>query len=1107
MPQVLSYADAVRLLGGQRSRFVETFDRLTGGVLLAASVPLPALLGIFDAKAEFVRLGHDLVRSASERRSGLSRYGRTQRLEAAHAVLAVTAYFEVLARAELPFAFADLAVDAGEQLTFAGAYAPDPRMLTDALFGTVAPVPGPHLPYPRYRAALVDFYGTLGLRLGNFVRGLAAWERLDRAGQRAFAALLDSAPERAADRHRDLLTQFAAEFPEVRFWLGLHEHEATRGELRSLAAGLVELRAALDAISTGRAPDERRAALARAYATELDQPIVASGEVPAGLRVPTLGAAYVPPLCRIVALAPADRPSDEAWWDRQPLRDDLWQSLLVHLTSPGATVAPLLVLGQPGSGKSLLTRILAAQLPAADFMVVRVTLRHVYAAADLQEQIEQAVRYDTGERVDWPALSRSAGDALPVVLLDGFDELLQATGVAQTDYLRRVAAFQRREADQGRPVAVLVTSRTSVADRAQPPAGTVAVRLEPFDDARVAAWVDTWNMVNAGPFAALGVQRLDPATVLAHRELAGQPLLLLMLALYDAEGNDLRSAGDLRRGELYERLLRRFARREVVKHRAGLSARDLDRAVEEELRRLSVVAFAMFNRRAQAVTDTDLEADLAALKVGAPASAVDRSGLRTPLRAAEVVLGRFFFIHRSRATLDDTRHESYEFLHATFGEYLVARFTTQVLADLVARDTASSLSLGGDPVDDDLLHALLSYAVLTSRAPVLAFLAEHTATLDEQRRADWADLLLRLFRAAPYATGGRRFDGYRPMLLPVPARHAAYTANLLLLAVCAAGEVTAGQLFPDVTDVVGRWRGQALLWRSQLDDEEWASLVNALALDRRVTGHGRDVALSRDDGGFTPPPVDMPWAHGLRPVADVDVLFYQVPDQETWFRRRTHFECDVDDDTVRHTLEPIVDYLPDSTSLFVRPWADALPSAARLLLDAWLLPYFHGVAPEEQARAYRRCARVAVTVENQWGSLPYTYPLLLLDRLAGDREVPAELAFEILMACTDVVVDRGSGTTAALRCIVALLGRDRTVDVKLYMMTDELLALSRRGEYVDWLDDLFADVLVRLYELELGRVPLSAAEAESFRRRYGDRRPDLVQRLRPLVDGPADGRE
>jgi hypothetical protein len=56
-----------------------------------------------------------------------------------------------------------------------------------------------------------------------------------------------------------------------------------------------------------------------------------------------------------------------------------------------------------------------------------------------------------------------------VILIDGFDELLRATGIRQTDYLLRVAEFQRRESDQGRPVAVMVTSRTSVEDRARTP--------------------------------------------------------------------------------------------------------------------------------------------------------------------------------------------------------------------------------------------------------------------------------------------------------------------------------------------------------------------------------------------------------------------------------------------------------------------------------------------------------------------------------------------------------------------------------------------------------------------------------------------------------------
>src|SRR5262249_53284963 len=157
-------------------------------------------------------------------------------------------------------------------------------------------------------------------------------------------------------------------------------------------------------------------------------------------------------------VAGGDVPADEAWWEGVPVRSDLTSYLAGVLTSPEAASAPLLVLGQPGAGKSVLTKVLAARLPAADFMPIRVVLREAPAEGDIQAQVECAIRAATGESMDWPRVARAAGGAVPVVLLDGFDELLQATGVSQSDYLIRVARFQQREADQGRPVVALVTS-------------------------------------------------------------------------------------------------------------------------------------------------------------------------------------------------------------------------------------------------------------------------------------------------------------------------------------------------------------------------------------------------------------------------------------------------------------------------------------------------------------------------------------------------------------------------------------------------------------------------------------------------------------------------
>jgi hypothetical protein len=172
-----------------------------------------------------------------------------------------------------------------------------------------------------------------------------------------------------------------------------------------------------------------------------------------------------------------------------------------------------------------------------DYVAVRVALREVPADSDLQSQIEYAIRDATGESLSWPMLARSAGGALPVVLLDGFDELLQATGIGQTDYLEQIVRLQEREADQGRPVAVIVTSRTAVADSARIPVGATAVRLEPFTDPQIRRWLAIWNASNAAYQARRKPQPLSAEAVLRQRVLASQPLLLLMLALYDADDN------------------------------------------------------------------------------------------------------------------------------------------------------------------------------------------------------------------------------------------------------------------------------------------------------------------------------------------------------------------------------------------------------------------------------------------------------------------------------------------------------------------------------------------------------------------------------------------
>ncbi|HEY0636658.1 MAG TPA: hypothetical protein VGD67_03360 [Pseudonocardiaceae bacterium] len=908
-------------------------DRLLGGALLVASPVLPGALALFDAKAELVRLSHELV-AAVPRGGRRRRQDRTRQLEAAHAVLTVVAFFEAVAEARLPFPATALELRRAEQDELAR------RLLVDPAVGPLAePDRESNL------AALGRHYEDVAGALRRFVAGLSVWDGLDERQRAAFEAALVALPDRAVARYVELLDRLAVEFPEVARWLGRAEADGVRRELGRIGSALEGLESRLAEIAGGGAPDERRAALARAYRAALERPVLDSEETDVGFVVPSLRAAYVDPRFRAAEAGPGRPPSEESWWAPLPVREDLDDFLTGYLTSSRATAAPLLVLGQPGSGKSKLTQVLPARLPATDFLPVRVPLRDVPAVDDVQQQIEAAIRSATGESLSWPELVRSAGDALPVVLLDGFDELLQATGVSQSDYLARVRDFQRREADQGRPVAVLVTSRTAVADRARIPDGSVVLRLEPFSDEQVARWLAAWNEANAAVFAARGVAGLDAATALRYPELAGQPLLLIMLAIYDADTNALQgNASALSRNDLYERLLTRFARRQVTTLQPSLAGRDLDQAVEQELQRLSMAALAMFNRGGVWVTSADLDKDLAAL-APAPRSVAPQS-FQAPLSQADLTIGRFFFVHRSSARHDQERIETYEFLHATFGEFLIARYVWQIAGTLTALDrVARDSPLGGGTLDDGLLHAVLSFAPLTFRKPIVEFLCDRAAgTADRQDRTD---LLVRLFRAAHVRRPERSYADYEPVAVGVPRRHAAYTANLVLLAVIAAGELPVSRLFDDPERTIDLWHRETLLWRSQLDNlGEWTGFVFTFAA-RRVWEEHRDLVLSIDaDRTFRPARIDVRWTYQrrMRP----DEVMTNASQQARRLLRKANFICGPNEDVMGTIVEPFDD---EGHGLNTFLHDDGIPySLARLAIDEAITRPLPGSIPRPNDR-------------------------------------------------------------------------------------------------------------------------------------------------------------
>jgi hypothetical protein len=488
----------------------------------------------------------------------------------------------------------------------------------------------------------------------------------------------------------------------------------------------------------------------------------------------------------------------------------------------------MMILGQPGSGKSLLLRVIAGRLSGNQFTVLRVPLRIVDASAPLYDQVEQALAYTTGRQLDWSDLSVFGDTTARVLLLDGVDEMLQA-GVGRASYLEEIAQFQRRESALGRPVAVIVTGRTILADRIRVPSGALAIRIEPFDNMRIEQWLNIWNATNASAIKHGTLVAIPTQSVLAVPDLARHPILLLMLTLYwTVEGIDQNARSSAR---LYQNLADRLTRREIAVHGASPEAVYTDATTE--LWRLGIVAFGAFNRGGQMVTENDLQADLSAISP-------DPVPERYPTAAsfmqnnADTLLARFFFIHMSASRYAGENRRSYEFLHATFGEYFMAANLIGLLREMAAFDnTKTQNAAWRQPISDDLLYALLSHRPLSERPTILSFAEEMIADLSPTTQQEIASLLQTLVSNKRSNVQRLEYTQYRPTNRDAITAVAVYSANLILLRVFLFRSlpcVSINSIAPDGADAPHAWRSTVRLWGAALDTDGWTSIIGALDL-------------------------------------------------------------------------------------------------------------------------------------------------------------------------------------------------------------------------------------------------------------------------------------
>ncbi len=351
--------------------------------------------------------------------------------------------------------------------------------------------------------------------------------------------------------------------------------------------------------------------------------------------------------------------------------ENIGNYLLKTLVDPNYATKPIILLGNPGAGKSMLSKMFAGLLcETTDFIPFLIKLRSVASSsASISEHINKGLQnsIENTSDVNWLEWAKEFRNRIPVIIMDGFDELMQTSNRELNGYVDAIREFQEKAISSGICVRIILTSRVTVMQDVSIPEYTKIIKLDSFDVKRRDLWINKWNDAQEKPKYKFAIPKNDKIELLAK-----EPLLMFMLAVYDFENGELQHMANdksFNQSKLYDSLLNKFIKRQLDKSATFKDASKTAKDNEEELfrLRLGMIALMMF------MNDTTSR-DTQKLMEEMTAFGIHKSSMQ-----AENILGGFFFIHENKSTTEsDVEKFNYEFLHKTFGEFLAADFILRV---------------------------------------------------------------------------------------------------------------------------------------------------------------------------------------------------------------------------------------------------------------------------------------------------------------------------------------------------------------------------------------------------------------------------------------------
>ncbi|MGL1958761.1 MAG: hypothetical protein OCD00_15775 [Colwellia sp.] len=736
MPKDLTFSEVCNFIKNDDGKLIDAVDKLLGAAIICSPaifgpIALPAL-GLLASKNGLTSLGKDLLSKITSKDDS-DYLARMQRMQISYGLICYTAFFDAIDKEfseellkELSLKLTDkLKITSRSQDCKTNEKKANLTLLesnSDEIFNNPLLFPHPTSNFDEIKNNLSDMYARMANSFNEVVEKHLIFESKDEEKATLFLKSIEALPEQAIRCFEAQYFELARKYEEFRIWIQINDRKEMSGYLikyleladktsSQIDIGFNHLHETILSMPDRFHEIEAKKVvegLKRCYSARINEAVIDDKEIISGdmppLAFPKISEAFIPQSYRVLKQNSKDMHLEkEETWERLDKKHNLSAFITSFLSSPYSIETPLLILGHPGGGKSLLTKVLSAKLMSHSYTPIRIPLREVNADLTIEAIVEKQIERDAECSINsWADFANQFKDRPLLIILDGFDELLQASGSVFAGFLDKLQKFQQNQIIHNHPARIIVTSRVSLIDKATIPVGTTVLRLLEFNEDQRNSWIEIWNKVNTRFFQSQ-TPKVKPFILPKNKsnilELAEQPLLLLMLALYDSEENSLHKNTQLDRTVLYDSLLRRFIQRErrrYVEDFDHLIPSLQEKEIDEEMKRLGVAAIGMYNRRTLHVLSSELSKDLNFFCAEKKLKVTKAR----PLTEADLLLGSFFFIHQSNSgEYEDNfsgNDTAFEFLHNTFGEFLTAdfilKFTIQEAETLYFLKQNASLS-------------------------------------------------------------------------------------------------------------------------------------------------------------------------------------------------------------------------------------------------------------------------------------------------------------------------------------------------------------------------------------------------------------------------------